>query len=204
MEKSKKTTAKKSAKQALAYTPGSVEKQSSEVEKNTKTDPIDADKTPQLDKRVLIRERIESLKKNCEKIKQEIKRKEKECSILKTKSENDEKSIRSSIEKFEREIEQKQKEKAHIGQDNKNTAENESSLTVFNQKSHKRNATESFFAIPESLEPLPKAGILYEGKGATYLEIAFWEEYQTGMEECKRFNAQLCAQKGITSATIIK
>jgi len=127
----------------------------------------------------------------------DIEKKEKERSILIGKYTNDEKSIRGSIEKFKRDIEQKQKEKARIGQDNKNAAENESSLNVFNQKSHKRNAKDAAFTIPDGLEPLPKVGTLYEGKGATYLEIAFWEEYQTGMEECKRFNAQLCAQEGV-------
>lgn len=127
----------------------------------------------------------------------DIEKKEKERSILIRKYTNDEKSIRGSIKKFERDIEQKQKEKARIGQDNKNAAENESSLTVFKKKSHKGNAKDTAFAIPDSLEPLPKVGTLYEGKGTRYLEIACWEEYQTGIEECKRFNARLCAQEGV-------
>ena len=148
----------------------------------------------QLDEAVLTRQRLKALNKEREKLKKEIKNKELECSLVKRKYENDEKSILGSINKFEHDIEQKQKEKARIGQDDDNVKENESSLNVFNKNSKKRMAKDSF-TIPDDLAPLPKIGILYDVQGTKYLEIAFWEEYQTGQEECKRFNAQLCAQE---------
>ena len=192
--KTKTTTNKNLKTQSLSNENGIVAKQSPKPEKTTEMVKTSEGYTPQLDEASLIRQRLEALNKEREKLEKEIKNKERECALVKRKYENDEKSILGSINKFEHDIEQKQKEKARIGQDDDNVKENESSLNVFNKNSTKRMAKDSF-TIPDDLAPLPKIGILYDVQGTKYLEIAFWEEYQTGQEECKRFNAQLCAQE---------
>ncbi|MGP1577168.1 MAG: hypothetical protein ACTTH7_06755 [Treponema sp.] len=147
------------------------------------------------DTTAFFRQRITLLEQKCDELKQHITRKEEECTILKSKYAHDEKSIHGSIEKLKRDIEQKYKEKERIGKDTEISQENESSLNVFTKNVKKSNTKCMAFTIPDDLEPLPKVGTLYEFKGTPYLEIAFWEEYQAGQEECKRFNAQLCAKE---------
>ncbi|MCG8748969.1 hypothetical protein [Tenacibaculum finnmarkense] len=94
---------------------------------------------------------------------------------------------------IERNIIKKEKELINVDSDPKVNEGSSLNLAVGNKNTHTNKNREISFSIPNTIEPLPKIGVLYEAGKQKYLEIEFWEDYDLGLTEIKRLNAKLSA-----------
>jgi len=108
--------------------------------------------------------------------------------------EEDKLKFNKEIKTVEREIAEQQKQKNKIGHtDNENKST--SSLTeLIGSKKQPVKKHNNSLELPNNLLQLPKVGELYELGKQTFLVIEFWEDYDMGIKEMKRFNATLCAK----------
>jgi hypothetical protein len=109
------------------------------------------------------------------------------------KYEDDKQKFKKEIKNIETQIKSKEKELEKIG---KQQQQNESSSlnSVLGKGQNNKNLTQNNeLSIPD-IDYLPKTGELFEVGKQKYLEIEFWEDYESGKKEAERLKAKLCAK----------
>lgn len=111
---------------------------------------------------------------------------------FRNKFKEDKEKKEREIRRIEQEIKQKENEKSKIGIETDQQTSMLDSLILSKEDKSKNQKFE--FTIPENLLKLPKIGELYEQGNQKFLAIEFWEDYEIGKQEAKRFKAKLCAK----------
>lgn len=111
-----------------------------------------------------------------------------------SKFNTDSKKFQREIENFDRRIIKLEKELTKVNSSSKSNEGSSINYAVGNTKNTKNKSVEAKFNIPNNIESLPEIGVLYEVGKQKYLDIEFWEDYELGEKEIKRFNAKLSAQ----------
>lgn len=106
----------------------------------------------------------------------------------------DSKKFQKEIEKLDRRINKLEKELTKVNSSTKLREGSSINYAVGNTKNVTNKNVEAKFNIPSNIESLPEIGVLYEVGKQKYLDIEFWEDYELGQKEIKRFNAKLSAQ----------
>lgn len=111
-----------------------------------------------------------------------------------SKFSTDSKKFQKQIENFNRKINKLEKEPTKVNLPTKLSEGSSINYAIGNTKNTTNRNVETKFNIPNDVESLPKIGVLYEIGKQKYLDIEFWEDYELGQKEIKRFNAKLSAQ----------
>jgi hypothetical protein len=106
----------------------------------------------------------------------------------------DSKKFQKEIENLDRRVIKLEKELTKVNSSSKLNEGSSINYAVGNANKSTNKYVEAKFNIPHNIESLPEIGVLYEVGKQKYLDIEFWEDYELGLKEMKRFNAKLSAQ----------
>jgi len=110
-----------------------------------------------------------------------------------SKLKNDIANFDKEIKRLQDEIKRKETQKAR---DSETSEEKSSSLEeLVTGKANKDKKQDSNSLNVPNLPSLPEVGTLFQKSAQDYLAIAYWEEFELGVNEAKRLNAKLCAIK---------